>query len=287
MWRHGTENGDNAAMQVPWRKRISRLLRGRARARVLAAHGLGLVAEARNGTLVVDARDFNVSRHLLERGEYDWAQVTLLRSLIAPGARLVVVGAHIGSVLIPIARVSGAAGALAFEPSPRNRRFLELNLVLNGLAGLRVQPGAVGAAPGVVRFTENPINSGNSRVSVAGEITVPVATLDASLPADWPGIDLLIVDAEGYEVQVLRGARESLSRTRALYVEYAPEQLAEQGCTAAEFAAILGAAFAHAYAVRGARVERIAGPLADYLAAHAARGTRFDLLCLREPLAGG
>ena len=251
MWRHGTENGDNAAMQVPWRKRISRLLRGRARARVLAAHGLGLVAEARNGTLVVDARDFNVSRHLLERGEYDWAQVTLLRSLIAPGARLVVVGAHIGSVLIPIARVSGAAGALAFEPSPRNRRFLELNLVLNGLAGLRVQPGAVGAAPGVVRFTENPINSGNSRVSVAGEITVPVAR--RCVPAGGlPGIDLLIVDAEGYEVQVLRGARNRC-RARGRCTSVRAGTTRGTGCTAAEFAAILGAAFAHAYAVRGAR----------------------------------
>ncbi|MGD9598146.1 MAG: FkbM family methyltransferase [Steroidobacteraceae bacterium] len=271
-------------MQISWRKRVSRLLRARGRMRVLAAHGIGLVADTKNGTLVVDARDFNVSRHLLERGEYDWPQVTLLSSLVAPGARLVVVGAHVGSVLIPLARIAGAASTIAFEPSPRNRRLLELNLVLNGLAGLAVQASAVGESAGRARFTENPINSGNSRVSALGEISVPVVTLDATLPQDARQIDLLVVDAEGYEVQVLRGARDTLARTRALYVEYAPEQLAEQGCTVAEFAGLVTAAFAHTYVVRGARVERIEGEFAGHLAAHGARGTRFDLLCLRQPL---
>ena len=81
-------------MQVPWRKRVSRLIRARWRARVLSRHGVALVAETKNGTLAVDARDFNVSRHLLEHGEYVWHQITLLQSLVAPGARLVVVGAH-------------------------------------------------------------------------------------------------------------------------------------------------------------------------------------------------
>jgi len=273
-------------MRVPWQKRISRRLRAGWRARVLSRHGVALVAETKNGLLAVDARDFNVSRSLLERGEYDWSQVTLLKSLVAPGARLVVVGAHLGSVLIPLAGTCGAASVLAFEPSPRNRRLLAMNLQLNDLAGVRVEASAVGAAPGTARFTENPINSGNSRVSERGEIEVPVTTLDASVPASWPVVDLLIVDAEGLEVQVLRGASAVLARTRALYVEYAPEQLAEQGCSIAQFAALLADAFPAFHAVRGAGVERIAGPLVDYLGAHAARGVRFDLLATREPLAG-
>lgn len=271
-------------MQIPWRKRVSRQLRARWRARVLSRYGIGLVAETRNGTLVVDARDFNVSRNLLERGQYDWSQVTLLRSLVAPGACVVVVGAHIGSVLIPVARVCGAASVIAFEPSPRNRRLLAMNLALNGLEGVAVKASAVGNAPGTARFTENPINSGNSRVSASGEIEVPIVTLDASIPRDWPGVDLLIVDAEGFEVQVLRGAQTTLPGTRALYVEYAPEQLTEQGSSIGEFAALLAAAFECFYAVRGERVERIAGGLSDYLGKHGARGTRFDLLCVREAL---
>ena len=272
-------------MQVPWRKRVSRLMRARWRARVLSRHGVALVAETKNGTLAVDARDFNVSRHLLEHGEYDWHQITLLQSLVAPGARLVVVGAHLGSVLIPLARVCGAQSTLAFEPSPRNRRLLAMNLVLNGLGDVRVEASAVGEAPGTARLTEKPVNSGNSRLSPGGEIEVPVVTLDASVPQAWPGVDLLIVDAEGFEVQVLRGASAVLSRTRALYVEFAPEQLAEQGCSVAQFATLLAGAFDITYALRGAHTVRIAGPLADYLAQHSARGTRFDLLATRAPLA--
>lgn len=271
-------------MQVPWRKRVSRSLRARWRARVLSRHGVALVAETRNGTLAVDARDFNVSRHLLERGEYDWAQIGLLRSLLAPGAHLVVVGAHIGSVLIPLAKACGAGCVLAFEPSPRNRRLLRMNLALNDLGAVRVEASAVGASAGTARFTENPINSGNSRVSAAGEIEVPVVTLDAAVPPSWPTVDLLVVDAEGFEVQVLRGAQALLARTRALYVEYAPEQLVEQGCSIAQFASLIAAAFPVVHVVRGQSVERVAGPLAGFLARHAARGTRFDLLCRRNAL---
>lgn len=274
-------------MHVPWRKRISRQWRTRLRRRVLAGHGVGIVADTRNGTLVVDAGDFNVSRKLLERGEYDWPQITLLQRLVSPGAHIVVVGAHIGSVLIPIAKGCGTSTLIAFEPSPRNRRLLGMNLALNGLAGVVVESSAVGDARGTVRFTENVINTGNSRVSRRGEITVPVVTLDEAIAPEWPAIDLLIVDAEGFEVRVLRGARAVLARTRALYVEYSPEQLGEQGCTVAQFADLLSAAFAIVYAVRGAGIECLPADLADYLAGHEARGTRFDLLCVREPLAGG
>jgi hypothetical protein len=107
----------------------------------------------------------------------------------------------------------------------------------------------------------------------------------ATVSQTWPGVDLLVVDAEGFEVQVLRGASAVLPRTRALYVEFASEQLAEQGCSVAQFAALVGAAFSVVHAVRGTRVERIGDSLADYLARHSARGTRFDLLATREPLA--
>lgn len=273
-------------MRVSWRKRVTRQLRARLRNRVLAGHGVGIVADTRNGLLVVDAGDFNVSRKLLERGQYDWSQVQLLKSVLPQAAHIVVVGAHIGSLLIPLARACRAAGVIAFEPSPRNRRLLMMNLALNDLAGVVVEPSAVGAAAGSARFTQNPINTGNSRVSRAGEIEVPVVALDAVVPAGWPVIDLLIVDAEGLDVQVLQGAARTLAKAQALYIEYAPEQLEEHGGTPARFAALLTADFAFAYAVRGESADRIEGPLAEFLANHSARGTRFDLLCLRRALPG-
>jgi FkbM family methyltransferase len=234
-------------MQISWRKRMSRAIRGRFRSSVLSNHGIGIVASSKNGLLVVDPRDFSVSRSLLSGGSYDWPEVCWLSRLVNADSRLVFVGAHLGALLIPIALRSGARNIVAFEPSPQNHRLLRMNLSLNDLSTVVVHHAAVGDRQGQVGFTQNPINSGNSRVSSSGEVTVPVTTLDAALPADSMGIDLMVMDVEGFEAHAIRGGAKALGQTRYFYVEYAPEQLVEQGTTPAEFIELVAAKFSSMY----------------------------------------
>jgi FkbM family methyltransferase len=223
-------------MYVPWRKRVSRTFRGRLRSLSLSKHGIGVVAETKNGLLIVDPKDFGVSSSLLQWGSYDWASISWLLPLVGPQSRIIFGGAHLGSLLVPIALRSGSHSIVAFEPAPGNHRLLKLNLTLNGLPYVAVHQLALGDCAGNIRFTENPINTGNSRVSGSGEVTVPVTTLDVALPSVlWPDTDLFILDTEGFEVRAMRGAARVLSQTRYFHVEYAPEQLAEQGSTAKEF----------------------------------------------------
>jgi len=222
-------------MQVPWRKRISRAVRAHFRSTVLSKHGFGILTSTRNGLLAVDPRDFGVSRSLLRGGSYDWPEVCLLSRLIGADSTLVVVGAHLGALLIPIALRSAARKIVAFEPSPNNYRLLKINLAINDLDAVTVHNTAVGEREGQVGFTLNSINSGNSRVSSSGEVMVPVVTLDSALSGDTTEIDLLVMDVEGFEVYAIRGGARVLARTRYFYVEYAPEQLEEQGSSSAEF----------------------------------------------------
>src|SRR6476661_8186919 len=77
------ETSKRGPMQVPWRKRISRIIRGELRARVLSKHGEGILANTRNGLLIVDPRDFSVSRALLTHGAYDWAAIEWLCRILA------------------------------------------------------------------------------------------------------------------------------------------------------------------------------------------------------------
>jgi len=221
-------------MHVPWRKRISRLIRGELRARVLSRHGEGILANTRNGLLIVDPRDFGVSRSLLTRGAYDWSVIEWLCRVLADNSRIVFVGAHIGALLVPIALKSGSRDIVAFEPSPTNHRLLQLNLALNALQSIEVHRVAASDAAGTVRFAHNPINSGNSRISAAGDIEVEVRRLDDVLESS-PGIDMLVMDTEGFEVRAMRGAAATLRKTGYFYVEYAPDQLTEQGSRADEF----------------------------------------------------
>ncbi len=235
-------------MRNPIIKRLSRKLRGRWRARTLASHGIAIVAQTKNGLLAVQPGDFNVSRELLSRGEYDWLPITWLTKLVNADSRLVFAGAHIGAVLIPIAAASGAREILAFEPSPRNFRLLNMNLCLNKLDAVVARNIAVGQQPGKLPFTENSINTGNSRIAeTTGEILVEVDTLDRCVPAEWQTIDLMVMDIEGSEVAAMRGGSEALARTRYLYVEFAPWQLREQRSSCAEFLELASRHFESAY----------------------------------------
>jgi len=235
-------------MHVSWRKRVSRAFRGRLRSLALSNHGVGVVAETKNGVLVVDPRDFGVSSSLLSRGDYDWEAISWLLPLVDPASHIVFVGAHLGALLVPVAVRSGSRKIVAFEPVPNTYRLLTLNLALNGLAGVTAYQQAIGDTAGEVRFTQNPINTGNSRVSSTGEIVVPVSTLDEALTREaWTHTDLLVLDTEGFEARAMRGAARTLAQTRYFYVEYSPEQLREQGSTPEEFLDLAASHFQSMY----------------------------------------
>jgi hypothetical protein len=121
-------------------------------------------------------------------------------------------------------------------------------LRLNEIEGVVAMNTALGSGAGKIQFTENSINTGNSRVAPAdGEITVKLDTLDRTIPADWVSIDLIVMDTEGSEVAAMRGARMSLARTENLYVEFSPEQLREQRSSAIEFVETVEKYFKSAY----------------------------------------
>ena len=253
-------------MKVRLLKRLSRQMRGRWRARVLAAHGVAVVTDTKNGLLAVHPGDFSVSRALLLRGEYDWWQIGILGGLVGADSRLIFAGAHIGALLIPIVRAAGTRMVLAYEPSPRNHRLLTMNIALNDIGGVTVHNAALGESPGYIRFTENSINTGNSRVdALGGGLRVPIDTLDRSVPAQWPSVDLIVMDIEGSEVAALRGAQAVLAKTRRLYVEFAPEQLREQGSTSREFLELAAKFFKSAYVIDGTMKFILAADFCGYL----------------------
>ena len=253
-------------MKNPYLKQLTRRLRSRWSARTLGEHGIAILAETMNGRLAVPAGDFNVSRSLLQNGEYDWPQITWLKPLLDASSRLVFAGAHIGAVLIPLVAAAGTRSVVAYEPSPRNFKLLVMNLELNGTAGVLTVNAALGDRAGEIQFTENATNTGNSRIAASGgEITVKLQTLDATLPHEWDSIDLIVMDTEGSEVAAMRGAASTLAKTKNLYVEFSPEQLREQGSSAVEFAETVEKYFRSAY-VFGAPILFLGpGKFAEYL----------------------
>lgn len=155
-------------------------------------------------------------------------EITFLTRLHRPGT-LLDVGAHDGLLAVPLSRLPGAR-LLAFEPLPT--AFARLEAAMQAAHGgalpphVALRPEALGAAPGTLTLAM-PVLDGvpqeqwastakdyarfaSDRVSVR-RWEVPVVTVDGLGLAD---LTAMKVDAEGFEYEVLQGARDTLLRCR-------------------------------------------------------------------------
>ncbi|CAN7203507.1 FkbM family methyltransferase [Phenylobacterium sp. LjRoot219] len=192
-----------------------------------------------------DARDFPAALHALNPD----CNSTLIRALISalpegPG-NVVDVGTNIGVVAASLARHLGSRGrVLAFEPSPTTTLIAAATLALNGLENVSLIQAAAGDLDGEITFHATPGNSaiastrnhGFTHLNSWQEITVPSRRLDSM---DLGSVLLIKIDVEGHELNVLRGAIETLHRARPITVyEYTPIAAPTHGWTAEDSVAL-------------------------------------------------
>lgn len=153
--------------------------------------------------------------------------LSLFRDYCKPGDTVVDVGANIGEVSIVLSQGVGDSGRVyAFEPHPRIFQFLTGNLALNHRKNVVARNMALGSLPGVVRMSDDRRDDMN-RVTDGGEIEVTCSTLDAELP---PGpVAFLKIDVEGFELSVLKGGANVLSRTACVNCELIDEHCRRNG----------------------------------------------------------
>ncbi|CAN5672027.1 FkbM family methyltransferase [soil metagenome] len=147
-------------------------------------------------------------------GTYEPDQTALFERLVGPGSVVFDLGAHIGYYTLLAATLVGAKGrVLAFEPNPRNLKFLRVHARMNRLSNTEVLAMAAGQSPGVAKFVRGS-GSGTGRLDPAGSLEVDVTSVD--LAASGKGLvpDFLKIDVEGAEVLLLSGAKETLASAR-------------------------------------------------------------------------
>lgn len=156
------------------------------------------------------------------------------------------VGAHVGLWSMHLA--PRFVRLEAFEPIPQFRECFEKNLELIGLGGLHAC--ALGNRHGVVEFHLNPADTGDTHVLTARDfkpvypgVSATMTTLDSY---DFNDVDFIKIDCEGYELEVLKGAAETLKRCRpCVIVEQKPHKLLPnfgiKGAPAVDFLKSMGA----------------------------------------------
>jgi FkbM family methyltransferase len=212
------------------------------------AHQLGPYAEAilvrgPGGRFAVPVEDMYVGKWLRHTGQYAPAEIARLSGLCHGETRLLVVGAHIGALAIPLALQ--CRQVVAVEANPQIVELLKLNVMLNGLTNCRVIHKAASNRVETIEFVLNRVNSGGSKrlPRIKDRMyfhdnpqvtTVEAAPLDELLPNET--FDVIVMDIEGSEYFALQGMQRILGSASALQVEFLPFHLRDvAGVSVADF----------------------------------------------------
>jgi hypothetical protein len=106
----------------------------------------------REGAMIYNINDRYIGRALDKYGEISHDEVLFLQQLIRPGMTVLDLGANIGLLTVPVARLVHPGGkVIAFEPQRIVYQMLCGNLALNAIESLRTTAGSV-APPASLRF---------------------------------------------------------------------------------------------------------------------------------------
>lgn len=162
-----------------------------------------------------DALGFNLQR-------FETRELAFAERFLQPGMTVLDIGANQGLyTLVASQRVGPRGRVFAFEPSPRERRALRLNVIINLCRNVTIEDSAVGDNDGnsqlyLVEGSETGCNSLKPPVLVSGTsrpVRVPVTRLDHWLrKQNIELVDFIKLDVEGAELSVLKGAAEFLNR---------------------------------------------------------------------------
>ena len=176
------------------------------------------------GTDLVVRRGMTGATGNVYAGLHDYSEMAFLLHFLRPNDLFYDVGANVGSYSVLASGVCRAR-TLAFEPDPDAAAALRRNVEFNGLVDLvSVRDVAVGSSEGVANFTTGLGTGNHVAIAEAGATRqVPITTLDKVSAQEMP--TLLKVDVEGFNLQVVAGARATLSSDslKAIIIEWPSE----------------------------------------------------------------
>lgn len=151
-------------------------------------------------------------------GLHEYADMAFVLHLLRKDDLFLDLGANIGSYTVLASKVCGAR-SISVEPDPGTLVCLQRNVDANGIGDrVEIVETALGATPGVARFSIG-FDTTNRIVTNVSEVSreVRLASLDSIVGDRRP--TMIKMDVEGYEAEVLKGARQTLKMESLLAVE--------------------------------------------------------------------
>lgn len=183
--------------------------------------------QCRYGQMIFNRHDNTIGKSLQHYGEWSEPETFLFKQFLSPGDVAVEAGANIGTHTVMLSQAVGDSGKVyAFEPQRHSFQLLCTNLVINQRLNVHAHQWAIGDTDGSIDFPViAPVNDDNFGAvslhfaSQARQVeSIPIQRIDT---LNLPRLDFLKADVEGYEVQVLQGAMQTIERCRPIiHLEY-------------------------------------------------------------------
>jgi FkbM family methyltransferase len=202
-----------------------------------------VVVKSIQGSLMeLDLNAGGIHTDLFMNGFREPEATRTMQEIIKPDMTVLDIGANIGYYALMEAK--RCKDVYAIEPDPANYKHLTRNVELNGYKNVHLHNIAVGDKSGRLDFALSSVPNWH-RVAVGGEknvISVPAITVDDFMQAAGnPQIDLLRMDVEGYECNILYGARKTISKWLPdMFIEVHRDLLKNFGYTARKLFQLLG-----------------------------------------------
>jgi FkbM family methyltransferase len=204
---------------------------------------MNILVKTAQGQFVIDPVDKIVSKALLHWGQYGLDELKRVTSLISSESEVLMLGAHIGAIAVPLSRSCRAL--VAVEPNPYSYRLLRTNLAINCCSNVETFNVAANHRDEAIEFVVNTHNSGGSKrmplfkdrayfYDSPTVISVPGVRMDSLFPGR--NFALVVMDIEGSEYFAMRGMPSILAATNSLIVEFLPHHLSRvAGITVDQF----------------------------------------------------
>lgn len=190
-----------------------------------------IITQSSNGLFAVDPEDLEVGEKL-RKGGFGLDEIERIKSLISDDSRVLIVGSHIGSLVIPISR--HCKEVVAIEANPKTYELLSLNLRLNDIENVVSHNIAASEKTEIITFFLNTVNSGGSKrapkqshfmyeYDSPERVEIQAHALDTHLSNH--AFDLVLMDIEGSEFFALKGMPKILQECKSLIVEFLPHHL--------------------------------------------------------------
>ncbi|MDB5805290.1 MAG: cobalt-precorrin-6Y C(15)-methyltransferase [Betaproteobacteria bacterium] len=155
-------------------------------------------------------------------GEYSEGEVALMRQFVRPGDTVIDVGANIGDLVLPLARMVGEGGRVyAVESHSDVFNVLCANLALNGLSNVKPLNAFIAKSA----ESADTSSGWGEHAFVSEKWAAPFVALDS---LNLPQCRLLKIDVDGKELDVLQSGADLLARCRpVLYFENDQAEVSE------------------------------------------------------------